>query len=242
MRTSGSKFIKSFNELLYNHSKFDSLEFSSVDDFINHLTPPDKALLVYALLDSTFTKLPEKIITCPSCGTQNSHTFAPSELIHDDTVKNSWIESEDFDKYEISSDIIPGFKVVYKMPTETDRMQILVEKETSDMRESVKEYNDVLNTLEVFCIYIKRLEIKKGDELIVLDDKIKDIIPTIMGMPLELQSKLLEDSTVKPLVEYSPNFYLNIQCDNIHCESPVFKWENVNPEQDFFRKALSVHN
>ncbi len=242
MRTSGSKFIKAFNELLYNHTSFDSLQFSSADDFINHLTPPDKALLVYALLDSTFTKLPEKVITCPSCGTKNTYELPPSELVHEDTIGKGWDESADFDKYEIESVIIDGFKVVYKMPTEADRMQILLEKETSEMRDSVENNNDILNTLEMFCVYIKRLEIQTGNELLVLENKIKDIIPTIKGMPLELQSKLLEDTTVKPLVDYSPNFYLNIQCDNIHCESPVFKWENVNPEQDFFRKALSVYN
>lgn len=242
MRTSGSKFIKAFNELLYTHTSFDSLEFSSSDDFINHLTPPDKALLVYGLLDSTFTKLPEKVITCPNCGTKNTYELPPADLIHDDTISKGWEESADFEKYELESIIIEGFKVVYKMPSETDRMQILLEKETSEMRESVQEHNDILNTLEMFCVYIKRLEIQTADETLILEDKIKDIIPTIKGMPLELQSKLLEDTTVKTLVDYSPNFYLNIQCDNIKCSDPVFKWENINPEQDFFRKALSVYN
>ncbi len=86
------------------------------------------------------------------------------------------------------------------------------------------------------------LEIKNEEDDIILTDKINDIIPTIKKMPLDLQSRLLDDSSVAPLVEYTPNFYLNIQCPNVGCELKQFKWEGVNPEQDFFRKALSVYN
>ena len=242
MRVSGSTFIRTFNELLYAHTTFDSLKFESADDFVNHLTPPDKQMLVYALLDATFAKLPEKIISCPNCGTKGHYEVPPSMLIHDDTIEKSWAEEKDFDEYEIVSKIIEGFTVTYKMPTEQDRMFILEEKESSDMRSSVEDNNDIMTTLEMFCVYISKIEIKTGDDTLTLTDKIKDIIPTIKGMPLELQSKLLDDDSVKPLVDYAPSFYLSLECDNIKCDDRLFKWENISPEQDFFRKALSVYN
>ncbi len=242
MKASGSTFINSFNDLILTHTTFEGVKFLDLEDFQKHLTPPDKSLLVYALLDSTFSELPEKVITCPECGTTDTHSPEPSALIHADTIPSVWKEKEDFDKFEIRSEIVPGFTVIYSMPTEADRVLILKQKENSKMRDSIEDNGDVLSSLELFCVYIKRLEIQNGEELITLSDKLIDIIPTVKQMPLDLQSKLLEDDSVMPLVEYTPNFYLDIECSNIHCAKRHFKWENINPEQDFFLKTLSVYN
>jgi hypothetical protein len=242
MRSSGSTFIRNFNTLLFEHSTFKDIKFSGIDDFQNHLTPPDKAMLVYALLASTFSKLPEKVITCPACKQQHTYSFAPSAMLQGDTLTRKWDMEKDFTDYLIESEIVPGFKVFYSMPTEMDRLAILEAKSNSDMRDSVDTDNDVLSAIELFCIYIKRLEIKNGEEVIVLTDKLFDVVPTIKGMPLDLQTTLLDDLSVAPLVEFNPNFYLNIKCSNDDCPKPDFIWSNVNPEQDFFRKALSVYN
>jgi len=242
MKASGSAFINAFNDLILTHATFEGVKFNDLQDFQQHLTPPDKALLVYALLDSTFSKLPEKVIKCPECGTVDTHSPDPASIIHADTIPYVWKEEKDFDEYEIVSEIVPGFTVIYSMPTEADRVLILKQKENSQMRDSIEENGDVLSSLELFCVYIKRLEIKDGEETIVLDDKLVDIIPTVKQMPLDLQSKLLEDNSVMKLVDYTPNFYLDIECSNIHCAKRQFKWEGINPEQDFFLKALSVYN
>ena len=242
MKASGAAFINSFNKLIFEHTEFEGVKFANLADFQKHLTPPDKSLLVYALLDATFSKLPEKIITCPSCGTTDNHSPSPDALMHADSIPSIWKEDKEFNEYEIVSEIVPGFTVVFAMPTEEDRMQILQQKENSQMRDSIDENGDVLSSLELFCIYIKRLEIVDGETIFKLEDKINDIIPTIKQMPLDLQSKLLEDSSVAPLIEYTPNFYLNITCSNIHCHDREFKWEGISPEQDFFLKTLSVYN
>ena len=242
MRSSGATFIKNFNTLLFEHSIFKDIKFSGIDDFQSHLTPPDKAMLVYALLGSTFSKLPEKVITCPACKQQNNYSFAPNAMLHSDTLTRKWDLPQEFTDYLIESEIVSGFKVFYAMPTEMDRLAILEAKSNSSMRDSVDVDNDILSAIELFCIYIKRLEIKNGDDVIILTDKLFDIIPTIKGMPLDLQTTLLDDLSVAPLVEFNPNFYLNIKCPNDKCTKPDFVWSNVNPEQDFFRKALSVYN
>lgn len=242
MKASGSSFIKTFNSLLFEHTTFDAVKFADVDDFQMHLTPPDKAVLVYALLDATFTKLPEKIITCPACGDTESYTFTPGQMIHGDSIIKKWELKEEFTDYTIRSEIIPGFAVYYSMPTEADRIIILDEKANSDMRENITDNGDVLSALELFCIYIKKIEIVTEEETLVLTDKLNDIIPTIKGMPIDLQTSLLDDVSVAPLVEYAPKFYLNVHCTNPECKSPEFKWTDISPEQDFFRKALSIYN
>lgn len=249
MKVSGAAFIESFNKVIFEHCRFDSVEFKNLKDFQDNLTPPDKALLVYALLDSTFTKLPEKVITCPSCGKTNTYTLSPSELLHADTITKEWNNKQDILEYEINSEVVPGFNIIYAMPTETERIQILKDKENSELRENIKEHNDVLNPMELLTIYVKRIEIKKSkdskdskDDFIILDDKINEILPTLTKTPLELQSKLLEDTSLKEFIDYNPNFYLDIHCENLGCEVPDFKWDKIDPEQDFFLKALSVYN
>lgn len=242
MKSSGATFIQNFNTLLFEHTTFKDIKFSGVNDFQNHLTPPDKAMLVYAILAATFSKLPEKVITCPHCKVQNNYLFPPSAMLQPDTLVRKWDLDKDFTDFLITSEIVPGFKVFYAMPTEADRLAILEAKSNSEMRDSVDADNDILSAIELFCIYIKRLEIVNGDETIILTDKLFDIVPTIKGMPLDLQTTLLDDLSVAPLVEFNPNFYLKINCSNPECSKPEFVWNNINPEQDFFRKALSVYN
>jgi len=244
MKASGSSFIEAFNKVLFEHTTFTDIEFANIQDFIKHLTPPDKSMLTYALLDSTFSKLPEKTITCPECGKSDNISPEPCELLHEDTIPKIWSEEKDFPEYELFSELIPGFKIIYSMPSEQDRMDILQVKENEELRNNINSNNDVLSSLELFSVYIKRLEIKVDDDEknnIILTDKVNDIIPTIKNMPLDLQTLLLDDETATPLIEYTPKFYLNITCSSIDCKKQ-FKWEGVNPEQDFFRKALFVYN
>lgn len=242
MKASGATFIKSFNKVIFEHCRFEGVKFNDLEDFQDHLTPPDKALLVYALLDATFSKLPEKMIKCPTCGTSDTHSPEPENLLHADTISKTWDHEKEYTDYELISEIVPGFKVIYSMPSETERIKILEEKKNSEMRNDLEEYGDVLNAMELFAVYVKRLEIMEGDKVHILDDKVQQIIPTMNQMPLELQAKLLEDVTLEEFVDYSPKFYLDIHCSNLGCEKPDFKWDKIDPEQDFFLKALSVYN
>ena len=242
MRASGAAFIKSFNELLFAHCKFEGVEFANVEDFQKHLTPPDKAMIVYGLLSSTFTKLPEKHITCPKCGKADNYTFPPEKMMHADTIPKTWNEDKNVEDFTIESEIMPGFKVFFGMPTEQDRLDVLTFKANAEMRANLQEVNDVLSSLEIFSLYIKRIEIQDGKKTVIkLVNKVTEILPVLKQMPPEIKSQLLEDLSMEPLIEYSPNFYIEIQCGNPGCNH-VFKWDDIRPEQDFFRKALSVYN
>ena len=245
MKATGAAFIESFNRVLFEHVTFDSLKFESFEDFNSHLTPPDKSLLVYALLDSTFKKLPEKLITCPACGQVDTITMEPSEIIHSDTLTEVWKHKKDFTDYTIKSEIIPGFTAFYKMPCEADRISILKTKSNEKMRKDIDNTGDILSNIELFAAYISKLEIKDDSQesgKIVLTDLITEILPTLVDMPLELQATILEDVKIEEFSKFTPKFYLNIRCSSPTCEKPDYKWDRINPEQDFFLKALSVYN
>lgn len=247
MKATGATFIESFNKVLYEHVTFDKLKFDNFEDFNSHLTPPDKALLVYALLDSTFKLLPEKLVTCPECGQVDNITVPPSDMLHNDTLNTKWTHKKDFTDYTIKSEVIPGFTVYYKMPNESDRIKLLRTKNNDKMRKELESTGDILNNIELFSAYVSKLEIVDGVKedkkpVIVLTDLITEILPTLTGMPLELQSTILEDLSIKEFADFTPNFYLNIHCSSPTCSKPDFKWDNINPEQDFFLKALSVYN
>lgn len=241
LRASGATFVSSFTELLFEHTSFSDVKFNNVLDFQQHLTPPDKALLVYALLEATFSKLPEKIVNCPSCKTPITFAPAPSAMLHEDTITRTFT-GDDFTAPLLIKEIIPGVIIHYGFPTEFERIQVLEAKSNEQMRNSIEENNDVLSALELFCIYIKKIEIKSGEETITLTDKINEIFPTVRGMPLDIQAALLEDETIGELIEYNPNFYLKVHCENPACEKPDFNWNAISPEQDFFRKTLSIYN
>jgi len=242
MKASGAAFIKSFNKVIFEHVRFESIKFDNFDDFESHLTPPDKSLLVFSLLDSTFSKLPEKMITCPNCGQSDTHSPNPQSLIHADTITKVWEEEKDFTEFELVSEIVPGFKVFYAMPNESERIKILETKENEDLRNNIEETGDVLSAMELFAVYVKRIEINENGKVFKLTDKIKEILVTLNKMPLELRAKLLDDLTIKKFVDFTPNFYLDITCSNLGCSKPKFKWDEVDPENDFFLKALSVYN
>ena len=242
LKSSGSTFIHSFNQVILDHCKFDGIDFDDLKDFEDHLTIPDKSILVAALLDATFTTLPERLIKCPNCGKTDTYSPEPSALFHDDTIKKTWEEKEDFRTFEIKSEIVPGVTIVYEMPTETDRSTVVDEKDNAALRDNLEENNQLLNQIEMFCVYIKRMEIQNGEEIIILEDKLELLIPTIKKMPMELQAKLLDDQTLKQFVDYNPTFYLDLTCSNALCSKKDFKWDDIQPEQDFFRKTLSVYN
>ncbi|MFA7129458.1 MAG: hypothetical protein WC136_09835 [Sphaerochaeta sp.] len=238
LRASGSTFVRNFNKLIYDHTKFKNIEFESFEDFQNNLTPPDKSMLVFGLLDSTFKTLPEKVITCPHCKKSDTYHFHPSDIVHSDTFTKEWTHPMD---YTVSSEVSPGVTLFYGMPTEKDKLSIIDSKSNGQLRKNLEDEDDILNNVDVVGMYIKKIEIRKGKEVITLTDKKEEIIPLLNDCPFELKLKIIEDETISQFTDYVPNYYLNIVCKDGLC-AKEFKWDNINPENDFFRKALSIYN
>jgi len=244
LKVSGASFHRYVDELLFKQTEFMGIVFSDFNDFITNISPIDKQVLIVGLLQATFTELPEKVITCPKCGQPDSYKFKPEELIHDDSYLKEWDKDEDVADFEISSKITDNIEVVYQMPTEAKKLEVLNYTSSSQMRNNLEKHNEVFSLLDLMCIYIKRIIITPEDktqQVIILEDLMEDIIPTVKGMPLDLQTLLIADPTIDEFTVFNPYYYFNIQCSVPTC-SHQFKWDEVKPEQDFFRKALSIYN
>lgn len=241
LKVSGSTFHRYVDEMIYQHAEFLDIGFSSFDDFLDNISPVDKSVMFLGLLQATFNELPEKIITCPKCGKADTYTFRPEEMVHADSYPKFWEKEEEARLYEVSSELVPGVMVTYGMPYEKSRLEVLSTNSSADMRNNLEKHKDVLSLVDFMALYIRKMVIDNGDDKIVLTDMREDILPTIKNMPLDLQVKLIDDTTTDVFTEYTPYYYLNIACGQPGC-GHTFKWDDIKPENDFFRKALSLYN
>jgi len=240
IKASGYQFLKLFNELLYNNSKFTNLEFESQEDFENHLTSPDKNLLIYALLSATYTTLPEKLITCPHCEKQDEFILKPSDMIQPDTFGKEWSKDEDFKEFEKIVEIVSGFTIVYQIATEDRKLELIKSKRTSDLQENIKENGSMLSNIELIVMHTKRLEIKDEKDNLIIIKETDEILEVLNSAPPEIKIKIIETDNIESFFEYNPNFYMNLKCKNNKCLKE-FKWYDINPELDFFRKSVSIY-
>jgi len=239
LKTTGYNFIKTFNELLLKNTKFEGIDFESLEDFEKHLSASDKMIIIHGLLDATYSTLPEKLITCPHCKKQNPYTFTPSDMVHEDTYKKQWSHDEDFTEYRATKTIIDGFDIVYKMGTEDQKLKLLKNKSTQQLKDDLQDVGGLLNNLELITLYIDKIIIGKGKNKKIYSDD-KKIIDIINGMAADLKTKVIEDQTINEFLEYAPNYYLNVFCKDISC-SKEFNWYDIDPETDFFRKSVSIY-
>ena len=242
LKVSGGMFHRYVDELLYEHAKFLDVGFSSFDDFIDNISPIDKGVMMIGLLRATFNELPERVITCPKCKKPDTYTFAPEAMIHNDTFTKVWDKDVEARHYTVTNELIPGFKITYGMPYEKLRLEVLEDVSSSEMRDNLQKHDDVLSLVDFMALYIRQLDITSDDgTVITLTDHKEDILPTIKNMPLDIQVKLIDDSTIDVFTEYNPYFYINVRCGQPDCQHE-YKWEDIKPENDFFRKALSLYN
>ena len=239
LKASGYQFIKLFNKLLFTNTTFEGIAFEDLEDFEKHLSAPDKALLVYALLSATYTTLPEKMITCPHCDKKSDYTLQPSDMIQKDTLTKEWEHDVSFDEYTVTREIVEGFSIDFKMQTEESKLELIKNKTNKDMQDNVNQNGQLLTNIELISLYIDKLIIDDGNDSKEYS-KVADILEIISNMPPELQSKLIEDNTVENFLDYNPNFYMKIKCKNNVC-GKVFDWFDINPENDFFRKSVSIY-
>ena len=250
VRSSGIEFIRGFNRLIYNNTTFVGIDFESFEDFENNITPPDKRALIYALLAATYTTLPEKRITCPHCQERGDYHLKPSDMLQEDTFKKPWDIKEkecEYQDYRVDSEIIPGVVISYGMPSETDKLNLIRNKNDNELRKNIEDGNSLLNNMDIIALYIKSIFIKgktKKDNITITSDQIEDgvsvIQQTINGMPADIQIKIIEDEKIGEFMDYNPDFYMKLICRNDNCNKS-FNWFDINPETDFFRKSLSIY-
>lgn len=237
--STGSTFLQTFNRILYHHTQFVDIEFGSFEDFQEHLNPADKSMLVYALLTCSFTELSEKEFKCPKCKDSFIKALIPSEMYAYHSQPKKWQFKDDFLNYSKTIKVTPWLEIDYKMPTEMDKLKMMDNFSEEELRKNYSETGTIMNNLASLSFHIREVRIKpENGEVITLTDQVRDIYPWLGTIPIDLKTKVIKTNEIKTFEPFMPTFEYNLECDKC---SNGFKWEGVDPEEDFFRQILFIY-
>lgn len=230
LRSSTEKFINEFNKVIFEHSEFEK-PYKSVEEMCANLPAQDKALLVWGLLDSTFEELPKRQITCTACEAEFSPELSPSMMLHDDSEGEPWVNDVSRMDFILKKEFINGaLEVYFKFPTVEKQTKLAIETEKAIQRKKA------ISTGQALSAYVIKLVMKDAadpNNVVELVDS-GEIIMFLDNLPLDTLDKfaaVVEDE----LLKYNVKFYIDMVCPSC---GHTWKWEGVDPENEFFRKAF----
>jgi hypothetical protein len=243
IKANGETFIRAFNEILFTHADFQGkVKFKDIEDFMAHLSAADKSMMTFGLLFATYPELGEREFVCPHCETKQIHTIRPDELLHDDSIASAWDKKILFTEFKEELEIVPGFVIKIGFQTEQDSLKLLSIMDNKEIKQNVEEYSDIFDTLKIFIMFIKEINITSGKSVFNLTNTMEEIYPFIMGLNnIQLLKKLINKVTeYEGFTKYQPKFYAKKICTNLSCKKE-FKWM-VNPEIEFFRETSDLYS
>jgi len=234
---SPESFLKKLDELLFHHTKFQNVRFESYNQFLANLFPPDKTMLIWALLNATYLVLPTMEKQCESCGEMYLVDAAPSELIHEDSITKIWDSELPPTEDRIIQSALDGYLVFeLGMPSERDRLIVTKLLNPEQAKENINQTGGLLSYTDNLIFFTKAIVVGEGDDRIVLTDLIQDIAPFLRNLPPKVADAVKNQIDLDMYSEYMPEFYLNTTCR--HCGNK--ERIDVDPEVAFFRKAVSL--
>lgn len=234
---SPESFLKKIDELLFNHTKFNNYEFTSYHDFLANLFPPDKSILIWALMSSSYIVLPTVEKECGSCGERYMLDASPNDLIQQDTIKKIWDKDLPPTQFTVAQDVLDGY-ITFElaMPSERDRLIVTQLVNPEQAKDNVNETGGLLSYTDNLVFFTKVLSIGEKDSRIVLTDVVQDVYPFLNNLPPKISDAVKNQIDLTIFDEYMPRFYLKTNCKHCRVEEEI----DVDPEIAFFRKAISL--
>jgi len=234
---STNKFLLEINKLLFTHSDFTGITFSNLDDFLENTFPPDKSMLVWALLTATYLKLPDMERNCTSCEQSYILESAPQDLIHPDSLPRVWDKPTSPNEYIEVQTAMGGFLTFeIGLPSEKTRIAITSVLAPSDTKENLKKNASLFGFVESLMYFTKSITVGEGGDRVVLTDPFQDIKPFLENLAPKIIDSIRSEIDVKIFDDYMPKFYLNATCT--HCG--VTEKVQTDPELSFFRKTILI--
>jgi len=233
---SPASFLKKINELLFNHTKFSDREYTSFNTFLTELYPPDKSILIWALLSASYLVLPTMEKVCSACEETYIVDGNPEELVHDDTLKNIWDHEDTPDAYvetQYALDGHLGFEI--GMPSERDRLVLTEMINPEKAKENLSKTGGLMSYADNMVFFTKAIMVGQTDDRIVLTDTKQDIFPFLHNLPPKISDAVKNNIDLDIFNKYMPEFYLNTVCSHCLEKEKIV----VDPEIAFFRKAIS---
>jgi len=230
-------FLKKIDEILYKHCKFQNNEFDSYFDFLDNLYPPDKSLMIWALLNASYLVLPTVETICESCENKYIYDAKPQELIHGDSIEEIWTEVVGVDEFKIVKTVLDEYLTFnIKMPNERTRLIIARIINPDDAKSNLNKNGNIVSNIENLLFFIDSIEVGRGNEKIVLTDILQDIYPFLKGLPPKITDAIKNEVDTNEFDKYMPKFYLESNCARCDHKNKI----DMDPEIAFFRKALSI--
>jgi ribosomal protein S27E len=234
---SPSAFLKRMNEILFDHTKFEKTSFTDFGDFLKNIYAPDRALLTFALLVSSYIVLPEIEVKCEKCGENNIVEKTPDELFHPDTITKIWDKPLPPSEYTESQEILDGHIIIeFGMPSEFQRLVVLKLMSPNDIQENVQQTGELTTFIETLAFLTRKIIVNSPEGQIILTDLAQDIFPFLQKLPPKISDAIKQKVKVDIFDEYMPNFYLETVCSHCGHEQKV----EVDVEMLFFRKTMDV--
>jgi len=231
-------FLKKVDELLFGHSKFKDIEFKSYHEFLANLYPPDKSVMMWALLTASYMVLPTMEKKCGSCSKTFIIDGKPGDIIHEDSITKSWDKNIPPSEYTEAQTVLNGtltFEI--GMPSEKDKLIITKLIKPNQAKDNLESEGDILSYNNNLAFFSKAIAVESpGTEKIVMTDTIGDIYPFLENLPPKITDAIKSGIDLSIFDDLMPKFYLNTKCDHCGHDESI----NVDPEISFFRKAISL--
>ena len=230
-------FLKKFNEILFDHTTFDSIRFNSFQEFLANIQMPDRSMLIFGLMMSSYMVLPEIQKECPKCGHLNIIKKEPKDLFHPDTIKKVWDKPLPPIEYTEIQEVLNGYLTFeLGVPTELSRLLVLRLMSNNDIGENMAQTGELMTFSETLAFFTKKITVNTGNEVIVLTDLVQDIYPFLTKIPPKIGDAIKSSIDLTIFDDYMPDFYLENICENCGATDK----EEVDIEMLFFRKAMDI--
>jgi len=233
-------FLKKLDELLFQHVKYLIGGPRTYQEFLESLFQPDKAIMVWALLNTTYLVLPTLEKKCNKCENTYPVEAQPSELFHDDTFEKIWDKEESAQVYSEEQVIeITKGAIVFEigMPSELNKIALIGSMHPQETKNNIETTGDMLSPADNIVFFTKSITIiDEIGEKIILTDLLQDIYPFLKNIHPKVMDAIVSKLDLEIYNKYMPNLYLNTVCPNCGAVEKAF----IDPEITFFRKTLSL--
>jgi len=230
-------FLKKLDEILFKHTTFSNFEFASYQEFLSNLFPPDKSMLIWALMTASYLVLPTLEKECESCKQNYLIDANPADMLHQDSLPKVWDKELPPSEYREIQPVLDGYMIFeLGMPSEKDRLVITKLVNPAEAKENLERTGGLLSYADNLSFFVKTIVVGDGPDRIVLTDVIQDIHPFLKQLPPKIADAVRNEVDVSVFDEYLPRFYLKTTCTHCGHKEEI----DLDPEIAFFRKTVLV--
>ncbi len=235
--TAMTQFLVQLNKILFSHAQFDDTQFPSFEEFLEELFPPDKSMMIWALLVSSYVSLPSMEKTCSKCGEKFIVEPTPQELIHTDSLPMVWDKTISPKDYTEVVSIMDGF-ITFELGMPSEKVRILITSivNPEKIKSNVAKSDSLFSFKEAIMYFTRSITVGTGDNRTVLVDPQQDIYPFLLNLPPKISDEVRSKVKTDLFDIYMPNFYLETTCNSCGNKEQV----NLDPETAFFRKTILI--